>query len=150
MTDLSQLYQQSILEHDKAPRHAGRLAASTHAVDVTNPLCGDRVSLSLSVDGEWLRDVGCLVKGCAICRASGSMMAEAIIGRDLAAVRGLCQRFLAAVQAEPVAPSPEPAEGDSEVVGWGPLSALLEARRFPNRRRCATLSWEALARALSG
>ena len=147
MSDLGRLYQQSILEHDKAPRHSAPLVASTHAADVSNPLCGDRVSLTLQVDGEWLRGVGCQVRGCAICRASGSMMAEAIVGRDLGAVRGLCERFLAAVNA---APSPEPAEADAEVVAWGPLSVLLEARRFSNRRRCATLSWEALARALSG
>jgi nitrogen fixation protein NifU and related proteins len=147
MSDLRRLYQQSILEHDKAPRHAVRLAGSTHTADVTNPLCGDRVSLTLQVDGEQLADVGCEVKGCAICRASGSMMAESIVGRDLAAVRGLCERFIAAVNA-PAAPSSEPPEADAEVVAWGPLSALLEARRFSNRRRCATLSWEALARAL--
>jgi nitrogen fixation protein NifU and related proteins len=146
VSDLARLYQQSILEHDKAPRHAARLAASTHAAIVTNPLCGDRVSLTLQVGGGRLEDVGCEVRGCAICRASGSMMAETIVGRDLGAVRGLCERFLAAVN---TAPSAEPSAVDAEVVVWGPLSALLEARHFSNRRRCATLSWEALARALS-
>ena len=148
MSDLGRLYQQSILEHDKAPRYAGRLASPTHGADVTNPLCGDRVSLTLQVAGERLEDVRCEVRGCAICRASGSMMAEAIVARDLSEVRGLCQRFLAALAAGAGA-SPA-AAGSGEPADWGPLAALLEARRFPNRRRCATLCWEALERALSG
>jgi nitrogen fixation NifU-like protein len=147
VSDLGKLYQQAILEHDASPRYAGRLTAPTHTAELSNPLCGDRVSLTLQIDGQLLDDVRCEVKGCAICRASGSMMAEAIISRDLAAVRGLCQRFLAALAAAPGASASAAA---SEQLDWGPLSALLEARRFPNRRRCATLSWEALERALSG
>lgn len=155
MSDLGRLYQQAILEHDKAPRYAGRLASPTHATDVSNPLCGDRVSLTLQVDGERLGDVRCEVRGCAICRASGSMMAEAIVSRDLSEVRGLCQRFLAALAALPGAGSSGAGSSSdsgaaAEQAEWGPLSALLEARRFPNRRRCATLCWEALERALSG
>jgi nitrogen fixation NifU-like protein len=145
VSDLGKLYQQVILDHDRAPRHAGRLEAPTHSADANNPLCGDRVNVTLQVDGELLRDVRCEVKGCAICRASGSMMAEAIIGAELSVVRGLCGRFLAALAA-----TPSPSAAESEAAEWGPMSALLEARRFPNRRRCATLGWEALVRALDG
>lgn len=149
MGDLARLYHQAILEHDRSPRHAGRLEAPTHAASLTNPLCGDRVSLTLQVDGEVIGDVGCEVKGCAICRASGSMMAETIVGRERATALGLCERFLAALRAQPAPPGADPSEPAVEVALPGSLSALLEARRFPNRRRCATLSWEALERALS-
>jgi nitrogen fixation NifU-like protein len=144
MTDLGKLYQQAILQHDREPRHAARLGAPTHAADANNPLCGDRVSITLRVEGERLLEVGCEVKGCAICRASGSMLAEAVLGAELGEVRSLCRRFLEALAAAPAG-----ADVDTDA-NWGPLSALLEARRFPNRRRCATLSWEALERALTG
>jgi NifU-like protein involved in Fe-S cluster formation len=115
-------------------------------------------------------DIGCEVKGCAICRAAGSMMAEAVVGRELAEVDALLRRFL--LELSSAQPSPGggaagpgaalPAADDARGEGgaresadrgreadWGQLAALLEARRFPNRRRCASLSWEVLERALS-
>jgi SUF system NifU family Fe-S assembly protein len=179
MSDLGKLYQRAILEHHQAPRHAGRLAQPTHSADGHNPLCGDRVSVTLAIGGGRLLDVRCDVKGCAICRASGSMMAEAIMGRDVKEVQALSVRFLAAVAREPSAlagtpgaektalgttalgttalgttareePALAPAQPTAEELEWGELAGLLEARRFPNRRRCASLSWEILQRALSG
>lgn len=165
MSDLGKLYQRAILDHHQAPRHAGRLAQPTHSADGHNPLCGDRVSVTLAVAEGRLVEVRCEVKGCAICRASGSMMAEAIIGRDVGEVQALSDRFLAAVAREPsaVAGGPSalegvavegaalgPAQPTVEELEWGELAGLLEARRFPNRRRCASLSWEILQRALSG
>jgi nitrogen fixation NifU-like protein len=168
VSDLGKLYQRAILEHHQAPRHAGRLAQPTHSADGHNPLCGDRVSVTLAIAEGRLLEVRCDVKGCAICRASGSMMTEAIIGRDVSEVQALSDRFLAAVAREPSAVADGPAveghvaEGAAERAAlaptqpsaeereWGELAGLLEARRFPNRRRCASLSWEILQRALSG
>ena len=168
MSELGKLYPDILLEHHRAPRRAGRLATPTHAADGNNPLCGDRVAVTLEIGQGRVLDIGCEVKGCAICRAAGSMMAEAVVGRDLAEVEAVLRRFLLAIGA---LPSPDtgaagpgaapPAEGDTRGDGapenraqdgeaeWGPLAALLEARRFPNRRRCASLSWEVLERALS-
>lgn len=175
MSDLGKLYQRAILEHHQAPRHAGRLPHPTHSAEGHNPLCGDRVFVSLAIAEARLQDAACEVKGCAICRASGSMMAGAIIGLEVNEVRTLVERFLAAVArapnpatdgASPATPAPGtegpaagatdasaasgPAPASAEEREWGELAALLEARRFPNRRRCASLSWEALQRALSG
>jgi nitrogen fixation NifU-like protein len=152
VSDLRRLYQESILAHHRAPHYAGRLDQPTHAADGNNPLCGDRVGVTLRLAGGRLLDVRCEVQGCAICRASGSMMAEAIIGRDLAEVSALLEGFLRALVAEPdgapvsSGPGLDPSADEAH---WGPLAALLEARRFPNRRRCASLSWEVLQRALS-
>jgi nitrogen fixation NifU-like protein len=141
MSSLSQLYQQSILDHHRQPRNSGRLADATHVSEGQNPLCGDRLTLSMKIAEKRIVAVACDTKGCAICRASGSMLTEAIVGRTVEDVAGLVDRFLVAVA------SPE---GREELVDpeWGPLAALLQVRRFPSRLRCATLSWEALRRAL--
>lgn len=143
MSDLGKLYQQTILEHGKAPRHAVAVARPSHRAEATNPLCGDQVILTLEVSEGRVADVGCEVKGCAICRASGSMLAESVLGRHVSEAREASQRFLAAFE-------PEPAREGNAAAGepWGPLAALLEARRYPNRQRCATLPWEVLDRVL--
>jgi nitrogen fixation NifU-like protein len=144
VSDLGKLYQDAILAHHKAPRHAAALSAPTHRAEGNNPLCGDRVVLTLQVGQGRVVDVGCEVKGCAICRASGSMLAEAIAGVELAQAVSLGERFLDALAGGPARDGAEAAAGET----WGPLGALLEARRHPNRLRCATLPWEALQRAL--
>ena len=160
MSELGKLYPDVLLDHHRAPRHSGRLTSPTHLADGHNPLCGDRVAVTLALGGGRVLDIRCEVKGCAICRAAGSMMAEAVVGRELGEVGALLRRFLSAL-AQPAAASSAPGDaggaretsaatpdptGASE---WGPLAALLEARRFPNRRRCASLSWEILERALA-
>lgn len=149
MSELGKLYPDVLLDHHRAPRHASRLRSPTHAADGNNPLCGDRVNVTLAVGAGRLLDIGCEVKGCAICRAAGSLMAEAVVGRDLAEVSALLQRFLVAVTApSDTAAAQGSAPNPTHAADWGELSVLLEARRFPNRRRCASLSWEILARAL--
>ena len=94
MSDLGRLYQDTILAHHRAPRFAGRLEHPTHAADGNNPLCGDRVGVTLEIADGHVRDVRCDVKGCAICRASGSLMAEAIVGRRASDVQVLIEEFL--------------------------------------------------------
>jgi nitrogen fixation NifU-like protein len=97
-------------------------------------------------------DIRCEVKGCAICRAAGSLMAEAVAGRELAEVNALLRRFLLAIGGSSNTGASDAGAGQAmpaDDAVWGPLAALLEARRFPNRRRCASLSWEVLERALS-
>jgi nitrogen fixation NifU-like protein len=152
VSDLGQLYQRAILMHHEAPRHAGRLEAPTHSADGNNPLCGDRITVTLRVEDGRVSEVRQEVRGCAICRASGSLMAEAIAGQAVAEVQGSVERFLRAL-AEPsreLTPELQEAERAAQAAEWGPLAPLLEARRFPGRRRCATLSWETLQRALEG
>jgi nitrogen fixation NifU-like protein len=149
MSEPGKLYPDILLEHHRAPRRAGRLPAPTHAADGNNPLCGDRVAVTLAIGEGRVLDVCCEVKGCAICRAAGSMMAEAVVGRELADVNALLRRFLDALGEASASGEASPGANRAEAAAWGPLAALLEARRFPNRRRCASLSWEVLERALS-
>jgi nitrogen fixation protein NifU and related proteins len=162
MSELGKLYPDILLDHHRTPRRSGRLATPTHAADGNNPLCGDRVAVTLDIGQGRVLDIRCEVQGCAICRAAGSMMAEAVVGLELVEVNALLRRFLLQIGASPSAgpgaagpgAAPPAAEGAAETRAhddgsdWGPLAALLEARRFPNRRRCASLSWEVLERAL--
>jgi nitrogen fixation NifU-like protein len=144
MSDLGQLYQQAILDHHKRPRNPGRLADATHMAEGHNPLCGDRLTLSLRLDEARVVGAACEVSGCAICRASGSLLTEAIVGRTSDEVSELAADFLSRMLG-----SDALAEADGPA--WQPaLEPLLHVRRFPSRLRCATLAWDTLQRALVG
>lgn len=143
MSDLARLYQASILEHHKHPRGAGRLEEPTHTAAGHNPLCGDRLTITAQLAAGSVTAVRCDASGCAICRASGSMLTEAVTGRGVTEVCLLIDRFLA------VLASTEDGAGQAMAdAEWGPLAALLQVRHFPGRRGCATLSWETLRRAV--
>lgn len=133
------LYQQVVVEHKRAPRHFGTLAAPTHEARGRNPQCGDDVRVQLRMDGGAVRDVAFDGQGCAICIASASMMTEAVLGRDEQAVRDLQQRFRAVLtgQAEP------------EEASLGKLVSLAGVRGYPSRIKCALLGWHALMHALA-
>jgi nitrogen fixation protein NifU and related proteins len=147
MTDAADWYRDVILDHDRHPRNTGRLPDATHVAEGNNPLCGDRLVLGLRLEAGRVCAARCDVQGCAICRASGSMLTEAVTGRGVDEVMALAAAFFAAVSGPAAAPTTgAPA---SPVSALGPLEALSEARRFPNRARCATLPWEALRRALA-
>jgi nitrogen fixation protein NifU and related proteins len=139
MSELADLYQQLILDHHRNPRNTGRIVDATHAGDANNPLCGDRLTLTLRVSEGRVLEARCDVKGCAICRASGSMLTEAVTGRAVAEIPPLVERFMASVAGT--------GAGDDAAV-LGPLAALSHVRHFPSRARCATLSWETLRRLL--
>ena len=81
MTDVGALYQELILEHHRNPRNTGKLTGATHSSELSNPLCGDRTSLTLRLEAGKVQDARCDVLGCAICRASSSMLTEAVIGK---------------------------------------------------------------------
>lgn len=132
------LYQDLVLEHKRAPRHFGTLAAPTHQARGRNPQCGDDVQVQLQMDGDTVRDVRFSGQGCAICIASASMMTEAVLGRDAPAVQDLHQHFRAVLtgQAEPQEES------------LGKLVSLAGVRRYPSRIKCALLGWHALMHAL--
>lgn len=148
MTDVGALYQELILDHHRNPRNAGRLSDATHAGDANNPLCGDRTSLTLRIEGGRVQGARCEVHGCAICRASSSMMTEAIIGKGVGEVSALVEQFLGMV-AGTLGGADDGAEQGRDAL-LGPLVAFGQVRHFPSRARCATLSWEVLRRALSG
>ena len=132
------LYQEVVVEHKRAPRHFGRLAQATHEARGRNPQCGDDVQVQLRMDAGTVRDIRFSGQGCAICIASASMMTEAVIGRQEAAVRELQQHFRAVLtgQAEP------------QAAVLGKLVSLAGVRGYPSRIKCALLGWHALMHAL--
>jgi len=131
---LRELYQEVILDHSRHPRHYGALENATHKAEGYNPLCGDRVIVSLVLDaGGRVADIKFEGKGCAISQASASMMAEMLKGRSAAAAEKLMQGFLHLVKGEDTTGlSPD----DREM-----LDVMGGLSEFPMRVKCATLAW---------
>jgi nitrogen fixation NifU-like protein len=144
MSDLSDLYQEVILDHNRRPHHFGRLEAPTRTAQGHNPLCGDRLVLDLTIADVRVADISFEGSGCAISKASASLMTDAIVGRPLAEVREVFSRFLAMITA-PVEQLPP--EDDEQL---GSLVALAGVREFPMRIKCASLAWHTLKSALAG
>jgi nitrogen fixation NifU-like protein len=141
---IDELYQATIVDHDRAPRNAGALADPTHQATIDNPLCGDTVTLHARVEGGVIRDIAFDGRGCALSRAAASIMTTMVRGRTTDASRDLAAAFERFVQAAPEAAVPEP--NASEVLGE--LRAFAGVRRFRSRRVCALLGFRALLRAL--
>jgi nitrogen fixation NifU-like protein len=138
MSDLSDLYQEVILDHNKRPRNFRTLETANHSAEGYNPLCGDRLHLYVRVDDEVVTDVGFQGSGCAISKASASLMTDSIKGRPVAEVRALFQRFHTMVTTPP----------ETAVEDMGKLSVLAGVREFPVRVKCASLAWHTLKAAL--
>jgi nitrogen fixation protein NifU and related proteins len=139
MADLSDLYQEVILDHNRRPRNFHALADASHTAEGYNPLCGDRLTLYLKLNGDTIQDVSFEGAGCAISKASASMMTDALKGRSLAEANALFDRFHRMVTTPPSQP----------VEDMGKLSALAGVREFPVRVKCASLAWHTLKAALS-
>jgi nitrogen fixation NifU-like protein len=139
--ELRELYQSVILDHNKHPRNFREPAAANRRANGVNPLCGDKVTVYLVVDGDRVVDAGFTGTGCAISTASASLMTESVKGKPIAEIEALFERFHALVTSDPTAPAP----GDGEL---GKLAVFGGVREFPMRVKCATLSWHALRQAL--
>jgi len=138
MSDLTDLYQEVILDHNRRPRNFRVLEDATHQAEGYNPLCGDRLNLFLKLDGDVIADVGFQGSGCAISKASASLMTDSVKGSAIADARALFDRFHRMVTTPP----------DVEVEDLGKLSALAGVREFPVRVKCASLAWHTLKAAL--
>ena len=139
--DLRELYQDVILDHSKHPRNFGHPEGCDHEAKGNNPLCGDRVTVYLELDGGVIRNVGFEAKGCAISIASASMMTELVKGKTPEEARAVFERFhQALVGKEP--PTPD------QIEALDGLAALTGVREFPMRIKCATLPWHTLGAAL--
>ena len=138
MSDLSDLYQEVILDHNKRPRNFRRIEPASHHAEGHNPLCGDKLSLFMQVDGGVVTDIAFQGSGCAISKASASLMTDSVKGRGVAEVRELFARFHRMVTT-PV---------DQPVEDLGKLSVLAGVREFPVRVKCASLAWHTLKAAL--
>lgn len=139
MSDLRDLYQEVILDHNKRPRNFGTIDAARRA-DGHNPLCGDRVSVYVVVDEGRISQVAFTGSGCAISKASASLMTDEVRGMTTADVRRLFASFHDAVTGRRDVPDDD----------LGKLAVLTGVRDYPSRVKCATLAWHALEDALIG
>lgn len=141
MSDLRELYQQVILEHSKRPRNFKELEDASHDAEGYNPLCGDHINVYLVMDGDTVRDVSFTGSGCAISRASASLMTAAVKGKTRAEVEEMFGRFQRMVTSE------HGSEVNEEELGK--LAIFMGVREFPVRVKCATLAWHTLKSALA-
>jgi nitrogen fixation NifU-like protein len=135
---LTELYREVILDHNRHPRNFGRLDPHDAQADGHNPLCGDRLSITLRRNGDTLEDLRFEGQGCAISVASASMMSEAVKGKDRAAIDSLFQRIHALLT-----------DAGASSADLGKLAALSGVREFPARVKCASLCWHTLNAALA-
>jgi nitrogen fixation protein NifU and related proteins len=146
-TDLRDLYQEVILDHNRRPRNFGPLPGADRRAEGHNPLCGDQVAVYLKLDGDVIQDVSFEGSGCAISTASASLMTEAVKGRTVEEARRLFGGFQALVTGK-VAETGNAAPGAEAELGK--LVALGGVREYPMRVKCATLAWHTLKAALAG
>ena len=144
MADLDELYQSVILDHNKTPRNFRRLDGATCEAEGRNPMCGDHFTIWLKVEDDAVVDAAFLGAGCAISKASASLMTSAIKGRRLAEVHAMFESFHQLVT--------RPHGSDLPLEPTTPLPPQMDAFRgvseFPMRVKCATLSWHAMKSAL--
>ena len=142
MSELNELYQEVILEHSKAPRNYRRPAGTNHTAEGYNPLCGDHFTVFLDMEGDAIRDVGFQGSGCAISKASASMMTQSLKGKTRADAERLFEQFHGLVTGKDGAS----ARGSD----LGKLAVFSGVCKYPARVKCAILAWHALQAALEG
>ena len=138
MSDLRDLYQQVILDHNRKPRNFRKIADANRTAEGYNPLCGDRITVEVTVEDGIVRDVAFQGAGCAISKAAASMMTASVIGKPESEVDALFHRVHAMLTG---------ANGPAAEVGK--LAVFAGVREFPSRIKCATLAWHTLQAALS-
>ena len=140
MADLRELYTEIILEHSKAPRNFRQIELPTGRAEGYNPLCGDRFTVSVQIDGDSIRDVAFQGSGCAISKASASLMTQSVKGKTKEQAKKIFEQFHQTVTGKQSGGSPE----------LGKLEVFVGVREFPARVKCATLAWHTLQAALDG
>jgi nitrogen fixation NifU-like protein len=141
MSELSELYQQVILDHNKKPRNFRRLENANHSAEGYNPLCGDHLTVYLQLENEGIKDVSFEGSGCAISKAAASMMTQAVKGKTKDEAEKLFGEFHNMVTVEDTEPIEDTALGN--------LRIFSGVREFPVRVKCATLPWHTLHAALN-
>jgi nitrogen fixation protein NifU and related proteins len=140
MSDLRELYQQVILDHNKSPRNFKVLEHANHSSEGFNPLCGDHINVYLKMDGDRIDEITFQGSGCAISKASASLMTAAVKGKTRQEAEEMFTRFHDLVTGDPqVVP-------DTSAVGK--LAVFAGVREYPTRIKCATLAWHTLHAAL--
>ena len=142
MSELSDLYQEVILEHNKNPRNFREIADADQYADGKNPLCGDALRVYISLDGDTVTDVAFKGSGCAISKASASMMTQAVKGKSKDEAESIFDEFHRMVTGE--------LDIETEENDLGKLKIFSGVLEFPARVKCASLSWHTLNAALRG
>lgn len=138
--DLSEIYQEILLTHNESPNNFGKLPDATHYSRGDNPICGDEIAVYVNVAGGKIAAISFYGEGCAICRASGSLMTEQLKNMDVDEAVSFCKNFIKILSDENV----EVNEGD-----FGELRVLFGVRNLPARLKCATLAWHAFLSAIN-
>ena len=138
MDDVRELYQEVILDHNQNPQNFGQLEPATHSGDGYNPLCGDKLSLTLQVEDGRVTDLRFSGSGCAISKASASIMTTIVKGKNVLEVEALFEAFHTLVT-----------KGDSGDGELGKLAVMAGVYKYPARVKCATLAWHTLKNCLS-
>lgn len=141
MDETRELYQEMILDHHKRPRNYGKLEQGLSS-EGYNPLCGDRITVYILLDGETIEDVKFEGSGCAICTASASVMTDLLKGKTVTEAEELFGQFHDLVTGDPTE--------TPETEGLGKMAVFCGVREFPVRVKCATLAWHTLRAALEG
>jgi nitrogen fixation NifU-like protein len=142
MSDLNDLYQQLILDHNKTPRNFKQLAHPTKSAEGYNPLCGDHYTVQVELEDGRIKDIGFQGSGCAISKASASMMTTAVKGISTEEAGKLFDKFRAILTRD------LQKSVDEDIEELGCLGALAGVAEFPARIKCASLAWHALHGAL--
>ncbi|WHL23997.1 SUF system NifU family Fe-S cluster assembly protein [Streptococcus iniae] len=137
LSKLNSLYMALVAEHSKSPHHKGVIEGA-EAVLLNNPTCGDLISLTLSFDGDVIKDIAFLGDGCSISTASASMMTDAVIGKTKAEALKLAALFSEMIQGKE--------DKNQKLLGEAEL--LSGVSKFPQRIKCSTLAWHALEKAI--
>jgi nitrogen fixation protein NifU and related proteins len=138
-TELGDLYQEVILEHSKAPRNFRRLVSANHEAEGYNPLCGDRCAIYIDMEDDKISEIGFQGSGCAISRASASMMTQMVKGKTKAEAVQLFEQFHDLVTGKDEA---------AQAADLGKMAVFSGVSKFPARVKCATLAWHTLQSAL--
>jgi nitrogen fixation protein NifU and related proteins len=140
VTELNELYQQVILDHNKKPRNYHKLETASTKSEGFNPLCGDRLTVYVQMEGDQIKDISFEGSGCAISKASASLMTESVKGKSKEEIQALFKRVHQMLTTPP--------DASVDVEGLGKLAAFSGVREFPVRVKCATLAWHTLNSAL--
>ena len=139
MSELSELYQEVILDHNRRPHNFRVIEPASAKQEGYNPLCGDRMTLYLTLAGDVIKDVAFQGSGCAISKASASLMTDALKGKSIGEARALFDQFHAMITSNPETPAAD----------LGKLSVLAGVREFPTSVKCASLAWHTMKAAVA-
>ena len=139
ISDLSNLYQEVIIDHSRKPRNFRRVAGANRTAQGHNPLCGDRITVDLKLQQDQVVDLGFQGMGCAICTASASLMTESVKGKTVEEAERLFENFHDLITTDKAAAE-----------SLGKLAVFSGVREYPVRAKCATLAWHTLRAALRG